>query len=137
MSTKNPPATIEGRSFGIAVLTGLQLLIGAIHIGSGTLLLAYENFAALPVTAAYDIYTLVFGVLVAVFAVFIWQGKKAGWTGTILASFFVIAADSLALLDLPTVPGIPKGPAFAEIAYSLIVIYYLLQAGVRKKYLQD
>jgi hypothetical protein len=124
----------KGRSIGIAVLTGLQLLIGVIHIFSGALLLAYENFAALPAIVAYDVYTLVFGLLVAVFAVLIWQGKKAGWMGTIAASFFVIAADSLALLDLPTIPGIPKEPAVAEIFYSVIVIAYLLQPHVRKKF---
>ncbi len=126
---------VNGRSIGIVVLTTLQLLIGAIHIGSGALLLAYGNFSALPITAAYDIYTLVFGLLVVVFSVLIWQGKWAGWVGTVVVSLFVIVADSLALLDLPTVPGIPKGPAFAEIAYSVIILYYLLQSGVRKKYL--
>jgi hypothetical protein len=70
-----------------------------------------------------------------VFAVLIWQGKKAGWIGTITVSFFVIASDSLTLLDLPSVPGVPKFPASTEIAYSLFIILYLFQTGVRRKYL--
>jgi hypothetical protein len=124
----------KGRNIGIVILTSLQLLIGAIHIFSGILLLAYENFGALLATAAYDVYTLVFGLLTAVFAVLIWQGKKAGWIATIVLSLFVIAVDSLTLLNLPTVPGIPKEPAAAEIIYSTIVVAYLLQPHVRKKF---
>jgi hypothetical protein len=126
--------TFGGRSLGIAILIGLQVLIGAIHIFSGALLLVFENFSALPPTSAYDIYTIVFGSLTLVFAVYIWRGKKIGWIGTILVSLFVIAADSLTVLDLPSVPGIPKFPAATEIAYSLIVIVYLLQPHVRKKF---
>jgi len=135
MSKTIKPPNFRGRSLGITTLTGLQVLIGAIHIFSGVLLLAFENFSALPATAAYDIYTIVFGLLTLVFAVYIWQGKKAGWIGTILVSIFVIAADSLTVLDLPSVPGIPKFPAAAEIAYSVIVIAYLLQPHIRKKFL--
>lgn len=127
--------TFGGRSLGITILTGLQILIGAIHIFSGALLLVFENFSALPATAAYDIYTIVFGSLTLFFSVYIWRGKKAGWIGTILVSLFVIVADSLAVLDLPSVPGIPKFPAATEIAYSIIVIVYLLQPQVRKKFL--
>ena len=78
---------------------------------------------------------IVFGSLTLVFAVFIWRGKKAGWIGTILVSLFVIVADSLTVLDLPSIPGIPKFPAATEIAYSIIVIVYLLQPHVRKKFL--
>lgn len=58
-----------GRNLGIAALTGAQLLIGAIHVFSGALLLAYEDFSLLQPTIAYAIYTLVFGLLVLVFAV--------------------------------------------------------------------
>jgi hypothetical protein len=127
--------TYKGRSLGIVVLTVVQLFIGAIHVFFGLLLLAFENFSFLQTTATYDVYTFVFGLLALVFAVFIWQGKKTGWVGTIAVSLFVIAADSLTLLDLPSVPGIPKFPALTEIAYSLLIIFYLLQSGVRKKYL--
>jgi hypothetical protein len=125
--------TYKGRSLGIAILTGLQILIGAIHIFSGALLLAFENFSALPATAAYDIYTIVFGLLTLVFALHIWQGKKIGCAGTIVVSVFVSIADALTLLNLPSIPGIPKGPAYTEIAYSVIIIAYLLQEKVRTK----
>jgi hypothetical protein len=37
-------------------------------------------------------------------------------------------------MDLPSIPGIPKAPALAEIAYSLIIILYLFKRGVRKKF---
>jgi hypothetical protein len=135
MGKKQPPIiTYKGRSLGIAVLTVAQLIIGAIHVFFGLLLLAFENISFLQSTAAYDFYTFVFGLLSLGFAVFIWQGKKVGWVGTIAVSLFVIAADSLTLLDLPSVPGIPKFPAIIEIAYSLLIILYLLQSGVRKKY---
>jgi hypothetical protein len=59
-------------------------------------------------------------------AVFIWQGKRVGWIGTIAVSFFVIVADLLTLLDLPSIPGIPKSAGAIEIIYSTIVIAYLL-----------
>jgi hypothetical protein len=129
------PPTFRGKSLGITTLTVAQLLIGVIHIFSGALLFGFENFSALPATAAYDMYTLMYGLLILVFAIFFWQGKKAGWIGTALVCLFVIVADSLAVLDLPSIPGIPKGPAFAEITYSLLVIFYLLQLNVREKYL--
>ncbi|HCW08686.1 MAG TPA: hypothetical protein DGG95_15110, partial [Cytophagales bacterium] len=99
------------------------------------LLLAYENLSFLPTTAVYDLYTFIFGLLALVFAVFIWGGKKVGWIGTVAVSLFVIVADSLTVLDLPSIPGIPKFPAIAEIAYSLLIVFYLLQDNIREKYL--
>lgn len=133
MSKKQTPLTYKGRSLGIVILTVAQLLIGAIHAFFGLLLLAFENLSFIQATAAYDVYTFVFGLLVLVFAVFIWQGKKAGWVGTVAVSLFVIVADSLTLLDLPSIPGIPKFPALTEILYSLLAVFYLLQANVRRK----
>jgi hypothetical protein len=136
MDKKQPPViTYKGRSLGIVVLIVAQLIIGAIHFFFGLLLLAFENFSFLQTTAAYDVYTFVFGLLALVFAVFIWQGKKAGWVGIVAVYLFVIAADSLTLLDLPSIPGIPKFPAITEIAYSLFVVFYLLRSGIRRKYL--
>ena len=136
MSKKQTPIiTYKGRSLGIVVLTVAQLIIGAIHAFFGLLLLAFENLSFIQATVAYDVYTFVFGLLALVFAVFIWQGKKAGWVGTVAVSLFVIVADSLTLLDLPSIPGIPKFPAITEIAYSLLVVFYLLQSGIRRKYL--
>ena len=73
MSKKQPPIiTYKGRSLGIVILTAAQLLIGAIHAFFGLLLRAGENLSVLPATAAYDVYTFVFGLLTLVFAVFIW-----------------------------------------------------------------
>jgi hypothetical protein len=117
------------------ILTAAQLLIGAIHVFSGLLFLIFENLSSIQPTIAYDIYTFVFGLLVLAFAIYIWQGKKAGWIGTVAVSLFVIAVDSLALLDLPSIPGVPKFPALTEILYSLLVVFYLLQSNIRKKYL--
>ena len=135
MNKKQPPIiTFKGRSLGIVILVVAQLIIGAIHAFFGLLLLAYENLSFLPTTAVYDVYTFVFGLLALVFAVFIWQGKKVGWIGTVAVSLFVIAADSLTLLDLPSIPGIPKFAGFTEIAYSVLVVGYLLQTRVRRKY---
>jgi hypothetical protein len=128
--------TYKGRSLGIVVLTAAQLLIGAIHALFGLLLLAGENLSFLPATAAYDVYTFIFGLLTLVFAVFIWQGKKTGWAGMIAVSLFVLAADSLTILNLPSIPGIPKFPAYTEIPYSILVIYYLSLRHVRRKFLK-
>jgi hypothetical protein len=136
MSRKQPPIiTFKGRSLGIAILVVAQLIIGAIHAFFGLLLLAYENLSILPGTAVYDVYTFVFGLLALIFAVFIWQDKKVGWIGTVAVSLFVIVADSLTLLNLPSIPGIPKFAGFTEIAYTVLVVGYLLQTRVRRKYL--
>jgi hypothetical protein len=129
----NPkPPLIYGRTIGVVALTVAQLIIGVIHVFSGALLFAYEDLSHLPATAAYDIYTLVYGVFVLVFAVYFWRGKWIGWVGTVAVSVFVIVADSMTLLDLPSIPGIPKGPAAAEIIYSLIVVAYLLKKQIDK-----
>jgi hypothetical protein len=130
-----PPPTFRGRSIGITVLTALQLLIGVIHTVSGAILLVAEDFSALPTTAVYAVYTLVYGLLVLVFAVLFWQGKKAGWIGTAAVLVFVIAVDVLALLDLPAIPGVPKAAGIGEIPYSVLVLAYLVQPHVRKRYL--
>lgn len=134
MSKKPPTITYKGRSIGIVILTVAQLFIGAIHVFFGFLLLAFENLLFIQSTIVYDFYTIIFSVLTVVFAVFIWQGKKLGWVGTVAVSLCVIAADSLTLLNLPSIPGIPKFAGFGEITYSVLVLGYLLQAGVRRKY---
>jgi hypothetical protein len=135
MSKKPPTIIYKGRTIGIVILTVAQLIIGVIHCFFGLLLLAYENLSFLPTTSVYDLYTFIFGLLALVFAVFIWQGKKMGGIGTVAVSLFVIVADSLTVLDLPSIPGIPKFPAIAEIAYSLLIVFYLLQDNIREKYL--
>ncbi len=129
-----PTITYRGRSLGIVILTAAQLLVGVIHVFSGLLLLAFEDFTLMQATMAYDVYTFVFGLLVLVFAVYLWKGKRAGWAGTVAVSIFVIVVDSLAILDLPTIPGVPKIPALTEIVYSLLIIAYLFSSHVRTKY---
>ena len=126
--------TYKGRSIGTVILTTSQLLIGGIHIFFGALLLAFEDFNFIQATISYDIYTIFFGVLVTVFAFLIWQGNKLGWVGTISVLVFVSIADTLTLLDLPSVPGIPKPPAFVEIIYSLIIIFYLSRKEVMQHF---
>jgi hypothetical protein len=135
INLSQPKPTVKGRSLGITVLTAAQLLIGAIHVFFGCLLLAFENPSFPRATVVYDVYTVVFGLLVLLFAVYIWQGKKVGWIGTVAVSLFVIVADSLTILDLPSIPGIPKVAGFFEIAYSVIVICYLSQYSNRTKFL--
>ena len=136
MSRKQTPViTYRGRSLGIVLLTAAQIFIGAIHVFFGLLLLGFENLSFIQATVVYDVYTIIFGLLTVVFAVFIWQGKKTGWIGTIAISLFVIAADSLTLLDLPSIPGIPKFAGFGEITYSVLIIIYLCTRQVREKYL--
>jgi hypothetical protein len=134
MSKKPPTINYKGRNLGIVILTVAQLIIGAIHVFFGFLLLAFENLLFIQATAIYALYTIIFSVLTVVFAVFIWNGKKLGWVGTVAVALFVIIADSLTLLNLPSIPGIPKFAGFGEIAYSVLVVGYLLQVGVRRKY---
>ena len=89
MSRKQTPIiTYKGRSLGIVVLTVAQLIIGAIHVFFGLLLLAFENISFLQATAAYDVYTFVFGLLALVFAVFILARQKVG-LGWHCCRFFV------------------------------------------------
>ena len=135
MASRRNPVTVtyKGRRLGIIVLTAFQLLIGIIHVLFGALLIAF-GASLLQATEAYNVYTLVFGLSVLVFTVFIWQDKKVGWIGTVAVSLFVIFADALTVLNLPSIPGIPKFAAATEIAYSLVVVLYLFQNGVRKKY---
>ena len=131
---KQPIPTYKGRSLGIVVLTTAQIFIGAIHVFFGLVLLIFENLSVLQGTIIYDVYTIVFGVLTVVFAFFIWQGKTVGWVGTIVVSLFVIVADSLALLDLPSIPGIPKFAGFGEIMYCALIIIYLCTRKGSDKY---
>jgi len=130
--------TYKGRILGIVVLTVAQFLIGSIHVFFGVLLLSASSSAAFIISAQpsliYSIYTLVFGVLTLICAYGIWRGKNWGWHGTVAVSLFVIAADALALLNLPSIPSIPKMAAAVEIAYSLAVSLYLSQKRVRAKY---
>ncbi len=134
MSSKHPPISYKGRSLGILTLTVAQLLIGTIHLLIGLGLLAVEILNKQG-SLAYDVYTVAFGSLILFFANYIWQGKKAGWVGTYGVLLFVILVDSLTVLGLPSIPGIPSFAAPTEIAYSVIVIIYLSLPHVRRKFL--
>jgi hypothetical protein len=134
MSVKREPLTVKGRTLGIATLTAAQILIGVIHIISGLLLLGSEISLGSNATIVYDIYTTVYGALTLIFGLMIWQSKKLGWAGTIAVSLFVIVADALTILNLPSIPGIPRSAGALEIAYSVVVVFYLLLPEVRKKF---
>jgi hypothetical protein len=133
MATKREPILINGRNLGIAMLTMAQLFIGVIHLLFGFWLLSSEN-SFLHATVVYDIYTLAFGILTLFFGWLIWRGKSSGWIGTLAVSVFVSVADGLTLANLPSIPGIPTFAAPTEIGYSIIVIVYLLQPHVRRKF---
>lgn len=130
--------TYRGRSLSIVVLAAVQFLIGVIHVFFGSWLLAagsQANFAASTQSPEfYSVYTLAFGLLILIFTSGLWLGKRWGWSGTVIVSVFVIVADALTILNLPSIPGIPKLAAGPEIIYSLMVLLYLFQTHVRIKY---
>jgi uncharacterized membrane protein (DUF2068 family) len=122
----------KGRNIGIVALTAVQLLVGFVHAGFWFWLLAYSSLETS--AGVYSLYTVAFGVLTLIFAVGLWMEKPWGWVGTVAVALFVIAADSLTLLNLPSVPGIPTLAGAGEIPYSIIVVGYLMQTHIRKKY---
>jgi hypothetical protein len=141
MSKSRPSIEYKGRSLGIVLLVAAQLLIGFIHVVFGFWLLAatltsssvgFVGLSSAPVI--YSIYTIVFSLFTLLFAYLLWLQNRWGWFSTFAVLIFVIVADSLTLLDLPSVPGIPKFAGYGEITYSVLVIIYLLQAHVRAKY---
>jgi hypothetical protein len=138
MSNVHGPVTYRGRSLGIVTLTVVQLLIGVIHVFSGLWLLTAGSLADFILSAQspliYSIYTFIFGLLTLVFAIGIWLGSSWGWIGTVAVSVFVVVADTLTLLNLPSIPDISRLAAAAEIMYSLIILLYLSQTHVRIKY---
>lgn len=140
MNQKRPPFEYNGRSLGNVILIGFQVLVGFIHILFGFWLLTAPWITSLdfaPLSSFFDIYsfyTIVFGFLTLLFAVLLWFNKRWGWIGAFSVLVFVTIVDSLTLLDLPSIPGIPKFACFGEITYSAILIFYLIQALVRIKY---
>jgi uncharacterized membrane protein (DUF2068 family) len=119
---------------GIVALAFAQFFIGVTHIFFGSLLLfaGTSTSSAVPqVPEIYGSYTLVFGLLVLILTYGIWLSRSWGWNGTFAVSVFVIVADALTLLNLPSVPGIPKVAAAVEIGYSLMVLLYLSQTRVK------
>ena len=78
-------------------------------------------------TTIYSVYTTVFGIATAIFALGIWNQTNFGFIGTIATSIFVAVVDSLTLLNVPSIPGIPKSAAGPEILYSIAIIVFLLK----------
>ena len=138
MSNVDNAVAYRGRSLGTIILTAAQLLVGVIHVFFGLWLLVAGSLADSVISAQsalfYSVYTLVFGLLTLVFTVGIWLSTRWGWIGTFAVSLFVIVADALTLLNLPSIPGIPPSAAGVEIIYSLLVVLYLSQTHVRIKY---
>ena len=138
MSNVNTVVNYRGRSLGIIILTAAQLLVGVIHVFFGLWLLIAGSLADSAISAqsllVYSVYTLVFGLLTLFFTVGIWLSTNWGWIGTFAVSLFVIVADALTLVNLPSIPGIPPSAAGVEIIYSLLVLLYLSQTHVRIKY---
>jgi len=112
--------TFAGRHVGIVILVSLQSLIGAIHVFFGLWLLSGTAMDYI-----YRIYTTVFGLTTLFFSFGLWIRKSWGWFGTVSTLLFVAIADALTLLNLPSISGIPKFAAAAEIVYSVIVLLYL------------
>ena len=119
---------------GIVVLAVAQFMIGIIHVFYGFWLLYATSHISAQSPLIYSVYTLAFGLLTLIFTYGIWLGRSWGWNGTVAVSIFVIVADALTLLNLPSIPGIPKLAAAAEIVYSLMVLLYLSQTHVRAAY---
>jgi hypothetical protein len=141
MNKARPPIEYKGRSLGILLLVAAQLLIGFIHVAFGfwiltaTLTSSSVGFVGLfSAPVIYSVYTIVFSLFTLLFGYLLWLRNRWGWVGTFAVLVFVIVADSLTLLDLPSVPGIPKFAGYGEITYGVLVMIYLLQAHVRTKY---
>src|SRR3989304_2315236 len=127
MSSVHVFPTHKGRILGIVALTAAQFTIGVIHVFFGFWLLSATSDVSAQSPLIYSTYTLAFGVLTLICAYGIWRGRSWGWHGTVAVSVFVIIADALTLLNLPSIPGIPKLAAAAKIIYSLMVLIYLSQ----------
>ena len=138
MAKKPPTVMFKGRYLGIAVLVVVQALIGLIHAAFGFWLLASSTSRVAGITSfgpyIYSIYTVIFGFLTLFLAVGLWQRKRWSWIGTTAVLTFVIFADSLTLLNLPSIPGIPKFAGYGEISYSILIILYLMQTHIKNAY---
>lgn len=128
------PITYRGRYLGLSVLVIVQIINGLIHSISGLVLILGSNIPLASSTnepLVFSFYTLTFGILTIFFTVLLWKGKRLGWIGTILISFFVIVADTLTILDLMTFLGIIKTAGIGEIPYCMVIIFYLIQNHIR------
>ncbi len=136
MQNSQAVPTFKGRFLGVTVLVAVQFLIGIIHVAFGFAMLSGSfSVAAVSVTpVVYSIYTATYGLLTLLFTYLFWAGKRSGWIGIAAVSSFVIIADSLTVLGLLTVLGIPPLAAVGEIPFSILIVTYLLQPHVRTQY---
>ena len=139
-SRTRPSLMYRGRPIGIVAVVVAQLLVGFLHLVFGVWMLTAQItpfggiIASMDGPDVYSIYTVTFSLLTLIFAVPLWMQRRWGWVGTVAVALFVIVADSLTLLDLPSVPGIPKFAGFGEISYSVVIVLYLLQPHIRDMY---
>jgi hypothetical protein len=131
MSSGERIPRFQGREIGFVILVLVQFLIGFVHSFFGLGLLFVSN-----TNTIYDVYTIVFGLLTLFFTYGLWRQRSFGWIGTFGTLLFVAIADALTLLGLPSVPGIPVLAGVPEIAYSAIVLLYLIQPQVRAQVLK-
>jgi hypothetical protein len=141
MSSTHKPPIYKGRNFGIVLLVAIQVLVGVIHVFFGFWLFSgprIQPFALFSgdffANDVYATYTILFAVFTLVFSYGLWMQRRWGWLGTAAILLFVTVADSLTLLDLPSIPGIPKAAGYGEITYSILVLLYISQAHIRAQY---
>jgi hypothetical protein len=123
------PSSFKGKYLGVLVLAMVQGFVGIIHVVFGLILAGGSSLLI-----AYGVYTFLYGTVATVFAYGLCTGKLWSWTCTIAISIIVVIIDSLTVLDLPIIPGVPKFAATGEIPYSIAVIIYLIQPRIRRVY---
>jgi hypothetical protein len=132
MNSYRGPPNLRGNPICIFFLTVIQFLVGGItfslEFGCFQQPLPYRHFSK-----AHRSTTSAFGAGY-LFTYGIWKGTTWSWIGIVGISLFVLLVDTLALLELPTIPGIPKFAGAAEIFYSLVVLFCLSQKKVKANY---
>ena len=126
------PASFKGKYLGVLVLVIIQFLGGIVHA-----IIGFGLIYAVSGELVYNIYTLLYGIFIMIFAYGIWTAKKLGWLGTIFVSLFVIVVDVSTVLNMQLIAGVPKSAAFSEIFISIIFIAYLLQPKVVRVFKED
>jgi len=126
------PASFKGKYLGVLVLVIIQFLGGIVHT-----IIGFGLIYAVSGELVYNIYTLLYGIFIMIFAYGIWTAKKLGWLGTIFVSLFVIVVDVSTVLNMQLIAGVPKSAAFSEIFISIIFIAYLLQPKVVRVFKED
>jgi hypothetical protein len=136
MCSHQVPPLLRGRYLGMLFLVAAQLLVGLIHVVFGVWLFSESIFVPFETSFldVYGLYTITFGVLTLLFTAGLWLEKLWSWIGTIAVALFVIVVDSLTILDLQSIPGIPKAAGIFEITYSILILIYLMKAHVRSKF---